>query len=376
MLLTQEQEELRAYVRSFLAQHSPTSEIYRIYERPGEFDSVLWRRMATELGLQGIGCIESMGGCGGSWVELGIVFEELGRALTPCPYFAATALAIPTLVMSDDQRAAETWLPQIIAGQCVATVAIPDVVSGLTDTPVHARADGGEFLLCGRAPVVVEGGGAQLAIVPAECVDGVGNAELFVVTGNAHGVARTQLTGVDGTLRFAALEFAHTPATKLCTSENAYAVIDRVTDLAYVAVAAIAVGGARACLDAVVDYAKVRTQFHRQIGGFQAVKHRLADLAVAVESAAGLAQRAARLAANEDESLPLVASLAKAHCCEIYVRAAAENIQLHGGIGFTWEHTAHLHYRRAVVLQDMMRSNSFHTERAAELLGMPESWSN
>jgi alkylation response protein AidB-like acyl-CoA dehydrogenase len=367
--LREERDALRTYVRSFLEKHCPESDARQANESNSSFDGQVWRRMATELGLQGLGISDQLGGSGASWVEVGITFEEMGRVLNAAPYLATAGLGVPTLSLSGDDGAARSWLPRIAAGECIATVAIPDPVSGLGPaSPLHVRSERQSCCLSGRVPAVLDGAIADLIIVCGEAADGAEGNALYLIDGEAPGLTRIQLAGIDGTQRFAAIECDDTPAVLLGRPGMAGRVIARVLQHACVAVAAEAVGGARACLEMATSYVGMRTQFGRRIGSFQAVKHRLADLVVAVESATGVAAHAAQVASAEGSDLALVSSLAKSYCCQVYSQAAAENIQLHGGIGFTWEHTAHLHYRRAIALQNLFGSNGYHLDCAAKSL--------
>jgi alkylation response protein AidB-like acyl-CoA dehydrogenase len=193
---------------------------------------------------------------------------------------------------------------------------------------------------------------------------------LFTVAGDAEGLTRTPLATMDQTRKQARLEFGGTPAKLLGTEGEGWPVLSRVLDLAAVALAAEQVGGAQKCLEMSVDYAKVRVQFGRPIGSFQAIKHKCADMLLEVESAKSAAYYAGWAAAELNEELPTVASLAKAYCSDAYFHAAAENIQIHGGIGFTWEHDAHLYFKRAKSSQLLLGDPTYHRELLAQRIGI------
>ena len=214
---------------------------------------------------------------------------------------------------------------------------------------------------------VVDGNNADLVLVAGRTDKGV---SLFAVEGNAAGMTATPLATMDQTRKQARIEFASTPARLVGEEGAASPVLSRTLDLAAVALAAEQVGGAQRCLDMAVEYAKTRIQFGRPIGSFQAIKHKCADMLLEVESAKSAAYYAGWAAAEDSEELPVVASLAKSYCSEAYFHAAAENIQIHGGIGFTWEHDAHLYFKRAKSSELMLGDPSYHRELLAQRIGI------
>jgi alkylation response protein AidB-like acyl-CoA dehydrogenase len=214
---------------------------------------------------------------------------------------------------------------------------------------------------------VLDGHTADLILVAARTSAGV---SLFAVEGGASGLTRTALSTMDQTRKQAKLEFDSTPARLIGTDGAGWNVLSTVLDLAAVALAAEQVGGAQRCLDMAVEYAKVRVQFGRPIGSFQAIKHKCADMLLEVESAKSAAYYAGWCAAEMNEELPSVASLAKAYCSEAYFHAAAENIQIHGGIGFTWEHPAHLYFKRAKSSEIYLGDPTYHRELLAQRIGI------
>ncbi len=214
---------------------------------------------------------------------------------------------------------------------------------------------------------MLDGHTADLLIVAARTAAGV---SLFAVEANANGVERTALSTMDQTRKQAKITFTDAPATLIGTDGAGWAVIETVLDLAAVALAAEQVGGAQKVLDMSVEYAKERIQFGRPIGSFQAIKHKCADMLLEVESAKSAAYYAGWCASEMNDELPSVASLAKAYCSEAYFHCAAENIQIHGGIGFTWEHPAHLYFKRAKSSELLFGDPSYHRELLAQRIGL------
>ncbi|ADP83048.1 acyl-CoA dehydrogenase family protein [Pseudofrankia inefficax] len=349
---TEEQRELRRTVRAFLEQAAPEPEVRRLMETPEGYDPAVWAQLAGELDLVGLVIPEELGGAGATFVEVAIVAEEMGRRLLCAPYLSTAVLAVGTLLRSGDAGAQKAWLPGIAAGETIATLAFAEEngrwdVSGIT--AVAARSGDG-WTLTGTKSYVLDGHTADLLLVAARGAAGV---SLFAVPGDAPGLTRLPLATLDQTRRLARVELAGVPATLVGEDGAGWPVIEHVLNLAAVALAAEQAGGAEVALDMAVQYAKDRVQFGRQIGSFQAVKHRCADMLLEVESARSAAYYAAWCAAGTtagDESadeLAKIAAVAKAYCSEAYTQVAADNIQVHGGIGFTWEHSAHLYFRRA-----------------------------
>jgi len=366
---TDEQEELRKTVRSFLEAKSPEAAVREQMETDTGFDPAVWSQMGEQMGLQGLAIPEAYGGSGYTYVELGIVLEEMGRALLCAPYFSTVVLAGNTLIHSGDEAAKKAHLPGIASGETIATLAFTEPSgkwdeSGIT---MAATASGGGWSLSGTKMFVLDGHTANLIIVAARTGKGV---SLFAVDGNASGLTRTALSTMDQTRKQAKLEFANTPATLIGTEGEGWKVLSTVLDLAAVGLAAEQVGGAQKVLEMAVEYAKVRVQFGRPIGSFQAIKHKCADMLLEVESAKSAAYYGMWCAAEMNDELPSVASLAKAYCSEAYFHATAENIQIHGGIGFTWEHPAHLYFKRAKSSELLFGDPTYHRELLAQRIGI------
>jgi alkylation response protein AidB-like acyl-CoA dehydrogenase len=333
------------------------------------YDPAVWSQMAEQMGLQGLAIPEEFGGSGYGFIELGVVLEEMGRALLCAPFFSTVVLAASALLQSGDDAAKKELLPKLASGETTATVAFTEPSgkwdeSGIT---LEATQSGDGWTLNGTKMFVLDGYTAGVIIVAGRTANGV---TLFVVDGEADGLTRTALSTMDQTRKQAKLEFANTPAKVLGSEGDGWRVMSTVLDLTAVALAAEQVGGAQKVLDMAVEYAKVRVQFGRPIGSFQAIKHKCADMLLEVESAKSAAYYGMWCASEMNDELPSVASLAKAYCSEAYFHAAAENIQIHGGIGFTWEHPAHLYFKRAKSSELLFGDPTYHRELLAQRIGI------
>jgi alkylation response protein AidB-like acyl-CoA dehydrogenase len=366
---SEEQDELRTAVRRFLEDKSPETEVRRLMETTEGYDTAVWSQMADQLGLQSLTIPEEFGGSGFSYVELIVVLEEMGAALLCAPFFSTVALGANALLTSGDDSAKADLLPGIASGETIATLAFTED-SGRWDiggVALEATPSGDGWVLNGHKSFVLDGHVANLILVVARTGAGI---SLFSVAGDADGLTRTPLATMDQTRKQARLEFSGTPARLIGTDGGAEAGLSKTLDLAAVALAAEQVGGAQRCLDTAVEYAKTRIQFGRPIGSFQAIKHKCADMLLEVESSKSAAYYAGWAAAEDSDELPVVASLAKSYCSEAYFHAAAENIQIHGGIGFTWEHPAHLYFKRAKSSELLFGDPAYHRELLAQRIGI------
>jgi alkylation response protein AidB-like acyl-CoA dehydrogenase len=364
-----EQEELRQSVRRFLSEKSPVAQARALMETEQGYDPAVWHQAAAQLGLQGIAIGEEYGGAGFTFVEQAIVLEELGRCLYCGPYFASAVLAATALLASGDEKAKHEYLPGIAAGEIIATLAFTED-DGSWDgaSPgTAARADGDGWTLHGHKNFVLDGRDASLLLVLGRTPAGL---SMFAVDGNADGLRRTALPTLDQTRRLARVEFDQVPAVLTGSDGQAAAVLDRTLDVAALALAAEQLGGAQAALDMAVGYAQTRHQFGRPVGSFQAIKHRCADLLLEVESTRSAVSYGAWAVAEDSGEVPAVASLAQAHASETFSHVAAENIQIHGGIGFTWEHDAHLYFKRAKSSELLLGDAAYHRERLAARIGI------
>jgi alkylation response protein AidB-like acyl-CoA dehydrogenase len=371
---TDEQEELRRTIRRFLDEKSPTTEVRRLMETPDGYDEAVWKQMAQELGLQGLHIPEAYGGQGFSFVELGIVLEEMGRALLCAPFFSTVCLAASTILTAGTEGAKEQLLPGIASGETIATLALAEPSGRWDADGIATVADeqGDVWTLSGTKRFVVDGSTASVIVVAARLAgttgeDGVG---LFAVRGDADGLTRTALDPLDPTRKQADLEFNRARAEPIGAPGRDWPALQKALDQIAVCLSAENVGGGQRCLDMAVQYAKDRIQFGRPIGQFQAIKHKCADMLLQVESARTAAYYAMWVAAKDDEELATVAPLAKAFSSEAYFFAASESIQVHGGIGFTWEHDAHLYFKRAKSSELLFGDPTYHRELLATRLGI------
>jgi alkylation response protein AidB-like acyl-CoA dehydrogenase len=337
----------------------------RLDDAPGQagqgYDELAWRLLGSEMGLAGLGIPEDLGGAGGGLAELTVVAEELGRSLLPVPFFSSTVLAGQILARCPD--AGPDVLAGLSAGGELAAFAGTDSDGCWRPDrlPVEAEADG---RLRGQTDFVLDGTAAAHLVVAARTPAG---CDLFLVAGDAEGVQRRALETLDPTRAQASVSFDSAPGVPLTTAGRGAAAVAAGLDVALVVLAAEQVGGAAACLDLAVEYAKIRHQFSRPIGSFQAIKHKLADLLLLVEMGRSAVDRA--LLAEQDASrLAEAAAVAKIWCSDAYTTVATENVQIHGGIGFTWEHDAHLYFRRARADEQLLGDATVHRERLATLL--------
>jgi alkylation response protein AidB-like acyl-CoA dehydrogenase len=371
---SEEQEELRRTVRQFLEAKSPSSEVRRLMETTEGYDPAVWKQMGQELGLQSIAIPEEYGGQGYTFIELGIVLEEMGRVLLAAPYYASVVLAANAIMNagSDDQKKA--LLPEIASGETIAALAFtePSGKWGPEGIGLTAKQSGNNWTLDGEKMFVIDGHNADLLVVVArtEGTTGTDGISFFTVRADAEGVTRTPLSTMDQTRKQSRVEFANVAAEPLGEPGHGWAAFSKTLDQAAVALSNEMMGGAQRVLDMSVEYAKVRVQFGRPIGSFQAIKHKCADMLLEVESGKSAAYYASWAAAEDNDELPVVASLAKAYCSEAYFHATAENIQIHGGIGFTWEHDAHLYFKRAKSSEIYLGDATYHREQLAQRIGI------
>lgn len=366
-----ERAHLREVVRDFFERYDspPTG---RDHATAGAYDRNLWLRMAAELGLQGLAVPEQYGGSGGTLVELGVALEELGRALFGGPFLSTAVLAVDTLVKCSNPAVPAAFLPGIAGGEltaCVATIdgdpIWPAPTVPVTTTARPAGRD--RWLLTGEKTLVLDGATADLLVVSAVVA---GRTSLFIVRAADGGVTRQLLTGLDLTRELAHVAFDDAIGLELVSAASADRQLRHLTSLAAVAATAEQVGGARACLDMAVAYAKTRVQFGRPIGSFQAVKHMIADMCSDVELAQSASRYGLSAMCERSPEADSIASMVNAFCSEAFYRVAAKNIQVHGAIGFTWEHRASHLYKRAKSSELLFGSPRTHRARAAQLMGL------
>jgi alkylation response protein AidB-like acyl-CoA dehydrogenase len=370
--LSQEQEELRTSTRRLMVEAADPSDTLRHSGSTPGYDQKLWRTM-SDLGLPGLHVPEAYGGQGFGLVELMVVLEEMGRVLLKAPFFATACLAANAIlcVASDTQK--HKYLPGLASGATLGTVAGPQTSASGADKVIAKPAGGdGLYQLTGSRRFVVDGLLAELIIVAATIPGDGGISGLFAIDARDSGVRRTAVSALDLTRNYAHVELENAVGARLGDPGYGDAPPVAAQQRAIVCLCAEMLGGAEACLDMSVQYAKVRTQFGRTIGSFQAIKHKCADVLVDIESARAVAYYAGWMAENNTAELALAASMSKSVTSEAFYRAASENIQIHGGIGFTWEHPAHLYFRRAQACSTLFGDPAFHRELVArEVLASP-----
>jgi len=352
--LSEEQSELAAAVRGLVARRAGSFDLRAAIGSAAGYDTELWQGLCQQIGVASLAIPEEYGGAGFSLFEAHVVLEELGASLAPSPLLGSGVLAAQALLLGGDGPTAQELLPRIAEGGVVALAWADGAGRHRTDgSDVSATGD----VLTGTATLVLDGKEAESLLVVAT-VDGV--PALFAVAPDAAGLVSEVTPAVDQTLQFTRLTLADSPATLVAADFGAALV--RLRAIAAIAVTALQVGGAQACLERTVAYLKERDQFERPLGSFQALKHRAADMLVQVETARSMSWTAgfASGEAVDTDELVRQAALAKSWCSEAFEAVAGEMIQLHGGIAITWEHDAHLYFKRAHALGELFGSPREH----------------
>jgi alkylation response protein AidB-like acyl-CoA dehydrogenase len=366
---SEEQELIRTSARELLAERAGSAQLRAVLGRPPGYDTELWRRMAGELGWVGLAIPQSCGGAGLGWVELCLLQEELGRQLVPSPFFGTAALAVPIIQAVATQEQQDVLLTRIAAGE----LRIACVLGGVSGRPspedigIDLERGRSGLRLNGVGDFVIHGDAADLLLVLAKSPQGL---RVALVAADADGIRLQPHVMMDLTRPMSRISFsavAVAPEELLGNAASA-AGIDAGLQRARIALAAEALGGAQRVLEMTTEYAHARIQFGRPIGSFQAVKHRLADMMVQVEAAKSAAWYAACVADQQPEELAEAAAIAKSFCGDAFFDCAASAIQLHGGIGFTWEHELHLYFKRARSSSLLLGSPGWQRERLARTL--------
>jgi alkylation response protein AidB-like acyl-CoA dehydrogenase len=370
---TPEQQEFRQVLRRFFDETSPPKTVRRLMETEIGWDAAQWRDLNDKLGLCGVHVPEEYGGQGFGFVELGIVLEEMGRALVCAPYFASTVLATTAILNGASVAQKLALLPPLVAGERVATLAFAEP-SGRWDaagTEATATEAGGHWRVDGVKSFVLDGASADLVVVLARTPGSSGEdgLSLFAVEGDAAGLTRTPLKPLDPTRKIAKLTFESVQGQLLGEAGAAAAPFARTLAQAAACLASEMVGGAERLRESALDYARLRMQFGRPIASFQSMKHKQADMLLEVELAKSAAYTAAQAAAEDSEGAPALASLAKAAASEAYLQTAIHTIQIHGGIGFTWENDTHLWFKRAKSSEVFLGDPAWHREQMLRAWG-------
>lgn len=361
---TDEQTQLRTAVRKFCADNFDEQTVRTLMESESRFDPKVWARLGAELGVLGLAVPEADGGAGGTLVDQAIAVEELGAALACGPVFGTVLLAIPALVAASAGPVRDDLLGALAEGTRTAAFAVPDQAGAFDPAAVNvAVAEDGT--LTGTVERVVDGGVVDVLLVAATGPDGVA---LYAVEATDPGVQRSPLVTLDLTRPQATIVLTAAAAQLVAGADEADRVVTHAFQVASALLAAEQVGAAQHLLDLSVEYAKSRLQFGRQIGSFQAVKHRLADCLVDLEHARSATYHAVWALTDGTDDPALAASIAQATASAAFAKIAADTIQVHGGIGFTWEHQAHLYFKRATTDAALLGSAEAHRSRVAELV--------
>jgi acyl-CoA dehydrogenase len=359
-----EQLQLRDQARRFLEDKSSSTAVRAILEGPEPYDRALWRGLA-DMGFLGINIPEAYGGLGLGYLELCVVAEELGRALAPVPFSSSVYLATEFLLAAGSEAQKQAWLPKLASGEAVGTFALVEGVGQATPKSVRAKVAGGA--LTGTKLPVADGDVADFAIVAAQ---GDGGLSLFLVDLTGAGVARTAVDTIDPTRSHARLEFSGAKAEPLGAPGEGWALIEAVFDKAAVLTAFEQVGGADKALMLARDYALERMAFGRPIGSFQAIKHMLADMYVSATLARSNAYYGAWALSSGAAELPEAAATARVSATQAFQHCARNDIQVHGGMGFTWAFDCHLYYRRSNLLALSLGSLTQWEDKLIERLRM------
>jgi alkylation response protein AidB-like acyl-CoA dehydrogenase len=347
-----EQRELRRTLRSLLTARSGSERVREVMGSTEPVDRTLWSQVAGQMGLAGLLIPEEFGGAGYTFVETAIVAEELGRFLACVPFLSSAVFATGALLEVGTPEAKREMLPALAAGELTASVALLDGDARgweLADVALSVDDENGVLRISGRKRLVIDGATADVLLV---VVRHAGGLSLVSVRTDAPGVSVQPRTTLDQTRGLADVEFDAAQVELVSEPGRAEAGLSAVLDMASAALAAESVGGAQRCLEMAVEYAKTRYQFGRPIGSYQAISHKCADMMAAVELSRSAAQYAAWAVAHEEPAETAIAvATAQAFCSDAYLRVAGDNIQVHGGIGFTWEHDAHLYFKRAKAAQ-------------------------
>jgi len=368
---TDEQQEFRSGVRRFLENKSPTTAVRRLMATDVGYDPEVWRSLTGDLGLTAIHVPEIYGGQGFGISELAIAVEEMGRALFCAPYFASTVLATTAILKAGTDAQKQALLPDITAGKTIAALAFTEE-NGRWDAggiAMTATRVGETYRLDGIKSFVLDGHTADVIVVVARRPGSkdANGLSFFTVRGNATGLRRCNLATMDQTRKLAHLTFCGVEAELLGEAGAAAGPLELTLDVAAICLANEMVGGAARLHESAVAFANMRVQFGRPIASFQSLKHKAADMLLDVELAKSAAYYAAAAADEGDDELPALASLAKAAASEAYMQTAIHTVQIHGGIGFTWDNDTHLWFKRAKSSEVFLGGPAYHRERLMQI---------
>ena len=374
---TEEQELIRDTARRFCDQHGSPERVRMAVESSHGYDQATWRAIGEEMGWCGIALPESVGGSGLGAVELAILCEQMGRVLLPSPFFATACLAAPAIALAGSPAQQQALLPDIAAGRTRATLALSNSQGdpGLAGIGARLARVTGALRLTGEAGFVIHADAANLLVVAVRAEGSLGSdgVSLLVVAPDQKGVTIEPLVMMDRTRPMSRVHFDSVEVPReavLGEVESAGPALAKALSRAQAALAAEQLGGAEAALEITTEYAKARMQFDRPIGSFQAVKHRLADMMVMTEAARSAAYYAACAVDELPAELDEAAAIAGSWCSDTYTNCAGNMIQLHGGVGFTWDHVAHLYFKRARASAMLLGSPAWLREQIAQRLSL------
>lgn len=375
---SEEQDMLRQMARDFLAEKCPTTFVRQMMDDEKGYSADLWNEMAG-FGWLGMTFPEEYGGQGLGFVDLMVVLEEMGAVLLPSPYISSVILAGQTILIAGSEAQKQDYLPKIADGSLIATLAMTEP-SGRFDAEgigdVRALPADGGFQISGTKLFITDAHVSDLMVVAARTKDAGDKSfgvTLFLVDSNTSGITVNLLETMDQTRKQCEVVFDHVQVSRDCVLgqvDMGWPVLQKVLNLGCAALCAEMVGGAQRVLDISVDYAKERVQFGRPIGSFQAIKHKCAEMMLQVESAKSAAYYAAWAVDEDVPEAPLAVSMAKAYCSDAYRHTAGEGIQVHGGIGFTWEHDMHLYFKRAKYAEFTFGDATYHRELVAQEINL------
>ncbi len=361
-----DQKMIQDQARGFLAEHSPLSRVREVLERESlgdnSYDRDVWKGL-LELGWAGVAIPEEYGGLGMGYLELCVIAEELGRSLAAVPFSSSVYLAAEAILLAGTDVQKKQWLPKVASGEVIASLACAESQGGIS-VPGPSTSASSTGLLTGNKRPVCDGAIADLLVVSA--INANGTVAWYLVTADANGVGREPLQCIDPSRSMASLSFDHTPAEPMLARNNSNALHAELMDRAAVLFAFEQVGGAQACLDMAREYTTQRYAFGRPIGSFQALKHKMADMFVAIELARSNAYYGAWALSSSSSSLTEAAAVARISATDAYYECSKENMQAHGGMGYTWELDCHLYYRRAQYLASLLGRQAYWKDRLIE----------
>ena len=374
--LDEEQIMLKTAARDFLDKECPKSLVRDMMEDEKGYSPELWKTMA-DLGWMGLTFPEEYGGTGSSFLDLAVLLEECGRALLPAPFIPTVVLAGHPILAAGNEQQKQQFLPKIVSGEMIMTLASMEESASLeaSDVTVTAKPSGDNYIINGTKLFVPEAHIADYLL----CVARTGNSSdsedgitLFLMDATSEGIQTEVLKTMTGE-KLCEVNFNNVsvPAQNILGElDKGWPLMKRIMDEAAVATCAWMIGGARWVLETSIEYAKDRIAFGRPIGSFQAIQHKLADMALEVEGAESIMYYAAWAISENDPNIALAASMAKAWCNETYKHATYDGIQIHGGIGFTWDHDMHLYFKRAKTSEVAFGDVTYHRERVAQILNI------